>query len=333
MVVLIDDFEAEYHYIANDASLFYVRTNRDAPRNQIVRIDVEKEVLQSWTSVLGEHPSDVLVHAEAADGDKMVVVYQRDVKHVLELRQLQDGALIRPLQLPDLGCVSINSRRRHSDFFFRFTSFVHPGSIFHVDLKERGEPKLYKEVTVPDHDPVEYATEQVFYESKDGTKIPMFIVKKKLVSLPAPCQLYGYGGFMISISPSFSLTNLIWMRCFNGVLCIANIRGGDEYGEAWHNAGIIEKKQNCFDDFQAAASYLVSSNVTTAKQLWILGGSNGGLLVGACINQRPELFGAAVAAVGVMDMLRFHKFGIGRFWTSDVSRQARKLTRKFCTVL
>mmetsp|Transcript_14447 Transcript_14447/g.58494 ORF Transcript_14447/g.58494 Transcript_14447/m.58494 type:complete len:502 (-) Transcript_14447:645-2150(-) len=161
VVTLIDDFEAEYHYIANDGSLFYVRTNRDAPRNQIVRIDVEKEVLPSWTSLLEEHPSDVLVHAEAVDGNKMVVIYQQDVKHVLELRHLQEGALIRPLQLPDLGCVTVNSRRRDSDFFFRFTSFVHAGSIFHVDLNGGGEPKLYRQVDVPDHDPSDYATEQV----------------------------------------------------------------------------------------------------------------------------------------------------------------------------
>jgi len=269
-----------------------------------------------WEVLIPEHDTDVLVSASAACNDKMLLVYQRDVKHVLEVHSLHTGELLQEIELPDLGCVDAHSRRKDDDIFYRFTSFTYPGSIYNINLST-GKSTLFKQVTVPSHDPGDYVTDQVFYTSKDGTRVPMFIVKKRTTETPAPCCLYGYGGFMISITPQFSLLNLAWMRFFGGVFAVANIRGGDEYGEAWHNQGIHDKKQNVFDDFHAAAEHLVSSRVTVKEKLWIMGGSNGGLLVGACVNQRPDLYGAAVALVGVMDMLRFHKFGIGRFWTSD----------------
>jgi prolyl oligopeptidase len=207
-----------------------------------------------------------------------------------------------------------------SEIFYHFVSFLIPGVIYHYDFSTApAEPVIFKEVKIAtDFDREAFVVEQKFYPSKDGEKIPMFIIRKKGNEIkPRPCLLYGYGGFNISIQPSFSITLLAFVDLFDGVLAYPNIRGGGEYGERWHKAGCFLNKQNVFDDFQTAAEYLVANNYTRKDQLAIQGGSNGGLLVGACINQRPDLFGAGVAQVGVLDMLRFHKFTIGSAWVSD----------------
>jgi len=218
-----------------------------------------------------------------------------------------------------LGSISGKSaRRQDTEFYFRFNSFVYPGSTFAFDTISKTLRKL-KDSTVANLNPDLFETKQIFFDSLDGTKVPMFIVHKKGVVLNGdnPTLLYGYGGFNISMSPSYSTSRVLWMMHFNGVFALANIRGGDEYGEEWHKAGILEKKQNVFDDFQAAARALLQHKYTNPKNLGIMGGSNGGLLVAACANQAPELFGAVICQVGVLDMLRFHKFTIGWAWCSD----------------
>lgn len=236
----------------------------------------------------------------------------------------------------DIGTVgAISCKRKHAEIFFSFTSFLSPGQIFKLDISDpkNAKTELYRETVVPGFKSADFVTEQAFYTSKDGTKVPMFIVAKKGFEKNGknPCLLYGYGGFDISITPSFryiqnlkssceqvsSSIRLPWMNNFNGLYCIANIRGGGEYGEEWHSAAIKSKKQTSYDDFQAAAEYLSEQQYSSSEHICIMGGSNGGLLVGACLNQRPELFSAGVAAVGVMDLLRFHRYTIGHAWCSD----------------
>ncbi|CAI8600168.1 unnamed protein product [Vicia faba] len=317
-VKLIDNFDAKYDYIANDDTEFTFLTNKDAPKYKLVRVDLKNP--NTWADVLQESKNDVLESAVAVNGNQLIVSYLSDVKHLLQVRDLKTGSLQHQLPI-DIGTVSeISARREDNVVFISFTSFLSPGIIYQCNLGT-GIPdlKIFREIAVPGFDRSEFQVNQVFFPSKDGTKIPMFIVAKKGIILDGshPCLLYGYGGFNISITPSFSVSRIVLTKHLGFVYCIANIRGGGEYGEEWHKAGSLAKKQNCFDDFISAAEYLISTGYTQSKKLCIEGGSNGGLLVGACINQRPDLFGCALAHVGVMDMLRFHKFTIGHAWTSD----------------
>ncbi|GKV43637.1 hypothetical protein SLEP1_g50900 [Rubroshorea leprosula] len=317
-VKLIDQFDALYTAIANDDTLFTFRTNKGAPRYKLVCVDLKEP--SNWIDVIPESEKDVLESADAVNGNKMIVSYLSDVKYVLQIRDLETGSFLHQLPL-DIGTVyEITARREDDMFFIHFSSFLTPGIIYRCNLGA-GVPdmKIFREISVPGFDRTEFDVNQVFVPSKDGTKIPMFIVGRKNVDLDGshPCLLYGYGGFNISITPSFSVSRIVLARHLGAFFCIANMRGGGEYGEEWHKAGSLSKKQNVFDDFISAAEYLISAGYTQRSKLCIEGGSNGGLLIGACINQRPDLFGCALAHVGVMDMLRFHKFTIGHAWTSD----------------
>ncbi|KDP36852.1 hypothetical protein JCGZ_08143 [Jatropha curcas] len=315
---LVDNFDAQYHAIANDDTSFTFLTNKDAPKYKLVRVDLKEPSI--WTDVVSEAEKDVLESARAVNGNQMILSYLSDVKYVLQVRDLKTGSLLHQLPI-DIGTVSgISARRKDSTVFIGFTSFLTPGIIYQCNLDTPvPEMKIFREISVAGFDRTEFHVDQVFVPSKDGVKIPMFIVAKKNIKLDGshPCLLYGYGGFNISLTPSFSVSRITLTRHLGAVYCIANIRGGGEYGEEWHKAGSLAKKQNCFDDFISAAEYLISTGYTQPSKLCIEGGSNGGLLVGASINQRPDLFGCALAHVGVMDMLRFHKFTIGHAWTSD----------------
>ena len=312
IVRLVDTFDNKYQYITNDGTVFYFKTNLDAPRYRLISIDVSRSGRDGWADVI-EQKEDVMTHVTCINDDKLVIVYMHNVSDELHVYGL-DGKRIQSIALPDIGCIQgLSGRKQDTQCFYQFTSFLHPGAIFSVDLTSSPlTPQLFRETKLAGFDAAAYKTEQVWYESKDGTRIPMFVVSARSQSLPPaqplPVHLYGYGGFNISITPSFSVNRLIWLQQFGGVYVVANIRGGGEFGEDWHDAGVREKKQTCFDDFLGAAQWLIQNKYTEPRLLSISGGSNGGLLVGACINQRPELFGAAIAAVGVMDMLRFHKF-------------------------
>ncbi|KAM1329596.1 hypothetical protein ACFX15_041632 [Malus domestica] len=318
VIKVIDKFDAQYRVIANDDTVFTLLTNKDAPKYKLARVDLKEPTV--WTDVLPESGKDVLESASAVNGTQMIVSYLSDVKYIVQIRDLKSGNLLHQLPI-DIGSVHrFSARREDSTIFFGFTSFLTPGIIYQCNLdSEIPELKVFREITVPGFERSEFHVDQVFIPSKDGTKIPMFVMARKNIPLNGshPCLLYGYGGFNVSITPSFSVSRSVLIRHLGVVYCIANIRGGGEYGEEWHKAGSLSKKQNCFDDFISAAEYLVSAGYTQPSKLCIEGGSNGGLLVGACINKRPDLFGCALAHVGVMDMLRFHKFTIGHAWTSD----------------
>ncbi|KAL5557782.1 hypothetical protein UlMin_033993 [Ulmus minor] len=315
---VFDKFDAQYQAIANDDTVFTFLTNKDAPKYKLIRVDLKDPTV--WTDVLQESGNDLLESAIAVNGNQMIVSYLSDVKYVLQIRDLESGSLLHQLPI-DIGSVfGISARRKDNIVFIGFTSFLTPGIIYQCDLStELPHMKIFREISVLGFDRSEFHVDQVFFPSKDGTKIPMFVVARNNIPLDGsqPCLLYGYGGFNINLTPSFSVSRIVLSRHLGAVFAIANIRGGGEYGEEWHKAGSLAKKQNCFDDFISAAEYLISAGYTQPKKLCIEGGSNGGLLVGACINQRPDLFGCALAHVGVMDMLRFHKFTIGHAWTSD----------------
>ncbi|RDY07371.1 Prolyl endopeptidase, partial [Mucuna pruriens] len=317
-VKLVDKFDGQYEAIANDDTLFTFLTNKDAPKYKLVRVDLKEP--NAWTDVIQESEKDVLKSARAVNGNQLIVNYLSDVKYVLQVRDLETGSLQHQLPI-DIGTVTeISARREDTVVFIGFTSFLTPGIIYQCDLRTQiPDMKIFRETVVPGFDRSEFHVKQVFVPSKDGTKIPMFIVSRKDIVLDGshPCLLYGYGGFNISLTPSFSISRNVLARHLGVVFCIANIRGGGEYGEEWHKSASLANKQKCFDDFISAAEFLVSAGYTQPRKLCIEGGSNGGLLIGACINQRPDLFGCALAHVGVMDMLRFHKFTIGHAWTTE----------------
>jgi prolyl oligopeptidase len=311
---LIETWDAEYNVIGSDGPVFYVVTNLDAPRKKLVAIDTRSPAKANWKTLIPEG-ADVIDSVDIIGG-KFVVKTMHDASSRL-LVHAKDGKLIGPIALPGIGAVAnVIGREDENEFFYNFTSFATPTTNFRHDVAtNKGE--VFQAPTVA-FAPGDYETKQIFYTSKDGTRVPMFITHKRGLKLDAntPAILYGYGGFDVSLVPSFSVTMLAWMEA-GGVYAMPNLRGGGEYGRAWHESGTKERKQNVFDDFIAAAEWLFANKYTSPGKLVLSGGSNGGLLVGAVINQRPDICRVAWPAVGVMDMLRFHKFTIGYAWTSD----------------
>lgn len=309
-----DSFDWEFWVADNFEDNFIVITNYLAPRRQVVSINFSHPEISSWQTLIPEK-EEVLEKIALANG-KMISQYLKDACHHLYSHKL-NGQLINEISLPGMGTIGgFSSEKEKNIAFFAFTSFTYPTAIFKYDV-EKNQTEIFRKPDVK-FNSEDYTTEQVFYTSKDGTKIPMFIVHKKEFSRNGknPTLLYGYGGFNISLTPSFSISLIPFLEN-GGVYVEANIRGGGEYGEEWHQAGTKMNKQNVFDDFIAAAEYLISNKYTSPQKLAINGGSNGGLLIGAVLNQRPDLFAVAVPEVGVMDMLRYHKFTIGWAWASD----------------
>jgi len=312
--MIIEGFDYDYSLIGNIGDELYFRTNNGAPRNRLIAIDVNHPQPENWREVIAE-AEDVLDGISLVGG-RIIAGYMQDAWSVVKIFEL-DGSEAGVVDLPGIGTAyGFDGKVDDPETFFGYTSFNTPDTISRLDVST-GEVEVFKQPDVA-FNPDDYQVEQVFYESKDGTRVPMFISHRKDVVPDGnrPTMLYGYGGFNISIQPSFSTTRLAWME-MGGIYAVANLRGGGEYGEEWHQAGTKLNKQNVFDDFIAAGEYLIENNYTNSDKLAIFGGSNGGLLVGAVTNQRPELFGAAIPAVGVMDMLRFHRFTAGRFWTDD----------------
>lgn len=314
VVELLNDFDAEYEYLANEGDQFIFKTNLDSDRGKVILIDLSKPDKANWKTLV-DQTEDTLESASVV-GDNLILTYLHNAGNKVMIHSL-NGQLKYALALPAIGSTGgFAGDRKDSETFFSFTNFTVPGTVYRLNLSS-GEYAVYKEPKVL-FDPHQFVSEQVFYESKDGTRIPMFLTRKRdlKVSRETPVLLYGYGGFNISLTPSFSVTRLVFLE-MGGVFALANLRGGGEYGEAWHKAGTKLQKQNVFDDFIAGAEWLIQNQYTSSSKLAIMGGSNGGLLVGACMTQRPELFAVALPAVGVLDMLRFHKFTIGWAWTSD----------------
>jgi prolyl oligopeptidase len=314
VVELLMDFDADYTFIDNDGPVFWFKTDLNAPRHRVIAIDVTKPERANWKEIIPE-AKETLVGVSAVN-DQFICEYLKDAHSQVKVFGL-DGKFVREIEFPGIGSAGgFGGKRSDMETFYSFTSYTTPATIYRLDLKT-GESTVFRAPKVK-FNPADYETKQVFYTSKDGTRAPMFISHKKGVKLDGnnPTLLYGYGGFNISITPAFSVATLEWME-MGGVFAVPNLRGGGEYGEEWHQAGTKLKKQNVFDDFITAGEWLIANKYTSTKKLAIAGGSNGGLLVGACMTQRPDLFAAALPAVGVMDMLRFHKFTIGWAWTSD----------------
>ena len=311
VIELISEFEAEYNFIDYQETKFWFQTDLNAPKGKVISLDIESgdrtEIIPETEDTL--QGINVLNH-------QFVAFYLKDAHTQIKILNL-DGSFVREVELPGIGSAGgFRGKRQDTETFYAYTSFTTPTTIYRYDMVT-GESRLYRQPEV-DFNPENYETQQIFYQSKDGTQIPMFITHKKGLSLEGnnPTILYGYGGFSASLTPNFSISRVAWLE-MGGVYAIPNLRGGGEYGEDWHQAGTKHNKQNVFDDFIAAAEWLIENRYTCSQKLAISGGSNGGLLVGACMTQRPDLFGAALPAVGVMDMLRFHKFTIGWAWCSD----------------
>ncbi|MEL6455805.1 MAG: prolyl oligopeptidase family serine peptidase, partial [Cyanobacteria bacterium J06623_5] len=314
VIELISAFEAQYSLIDNEDTTFWFRTDLNAPKGKVIAIDISKPDKSYWQTIIPE--AEETLESVGVLNNQFVADYLKDAYTQIKIFNLS-GDLVREVELPGIGSAGgFNGKRTDTETFYSFTSYTVPARIYRYDLTT-GESTLFRAPTVP-FDPDAYETQQVFYSSKDGTKIPMFITAKKGLVLNGknPVLLYGYGGFNVSLSPGFSVSNLVWLE-LGGVYAVANLRGGGEYGEAWHQQGIKTSKQTVFDDFISAGEWLIEQNYTETEKLAIAGGSNGGLLVGACITQQPDLFRAALPAVGVLDMLRFNKFTIGWAWESD----------------
>lgn len=320
VVELIPELEASYGFLGNDGPLFFFFTNLDAPRARVIAIDTRDPRRANWRTLIPE-ARDTLEYVKMVN-NQFVTIYLHDAHHRLQRFDLE-GLPLGEIPLPGIGSIvptnnelNLSGERQDQELFFGFHSFIHPPSAYRYDFTTDRVELLEKPSIDFDFSP--YQTSQVFATSQDGTRIPMFLVHRKDLQMDGnqPTLLYGYGGFNISLTPTFMISRLVWLE-MGGVLAVANLRGGGEYGEEWHQAGSLANRQNVFDDMIACAEHLISTGYTQAARLAIEGRSNGGLLVGACLTQRPDLFGAALPAVGVMDMLRFHKFTIGWAWVSD----------------
>jgi prolyl oligopeptidase len=317
VIELVGELEAAYHFVGNDGPLFYFTTDLGAPRGRLIAMDTAQPGVRT---VIPES-TDTLSQAIMAH-DEFVVLYLHDAAMRIE-RFSRAGAALGEIPLPTLGAVpttgnflNFTAQRSDNELFYGFSSFLYPITIFRYDFQRAASEVLFAPPL--DFDAGDFVTRQVFVASQDGTQVPMFLTHRRDLALDRanPTLLYGYGGFNIALAPEFSVERLVWLE-MGGVLAWANLRGGGEYGEAWHKAGMLANKQQVFDDFIACVEYLIAHKVTSTPKLAIMGRSNGGLLVGATMTQRPELFGAAVPVVGVLDMLRFHRFTIGWAWVSD----------------
>ncbi len=314
VVEFLLQFDARYEFISKEGNKLCFLTDLEAPRGRVIEIDITNPTRENWKTIVPE--SDDTLESVHFLNHQFVCTYMKDAASQARIFD-KNGSLSREIELPGLGSVTgFSGKPTDDETFYSFSSFTVPPAIYRYNFKT-GASELFREPKI-DFNPGEFETKQVFCTSKDGTRVPIFITAKKGIRMDNqnPVLLYGYGGFNISLQPSFSVSRLVWMEQ-GGVFAMANLRGGGEYGEEWHQGGMKLNKQNVFDDFIAAAEWLIQNGYTSRKKLAIEGGSNGGLLVGAVVNQRPELFAAAVPHVGVMDMLRFHKFTIGWAWVSD----------------
>ncbi|MEX2217538.1 MAG: prolyl oligopeptidase family serine peptidase [Phycisphaerales bacterium] len=314
VVKLLDKLDAQYSFIDNDGPTFWVQSDLEAPRGRVWAIDITRPERENWKEVIPQQAE--ALQGVSVVGDRFFASYLKDARTQVRVFDLS-GKPIGEVAFPGIGTASgFRGKRADKETFYTFSSYTIAPTVFRYDVAS-GKSSIHKAPKMP-FNSGDYETVQKFYTSKDGTKVPMFISHRKGLKLDGsnPTLLYGYGGFNVPITPGFSPVSLAWME-MGGVYAVANIRGGSEYGEEWHQAGMRLKKQNVFDDFIAGAEWLIENRYTSPKKLAIQGGSNGGLLVGACLNQRPELFGAAIPQVGVMDMLRFHEFTVGWGWIGD----------------
>ncbi|MDG2419252.1 MAG: prolyl oligopeptidase family serine peptidase, partial [Saprospiraceae bacterium] len=311
-------FDNDFSVADNDGNNLLVMTNYQAPNNRIISIDTENPEEENWKVVIKESKNDALQGIKIIGG-KIIATYIHNASSKVQLHNL-DGVYESDLKLPGIGTVGgFNGKKEDNQAFFSFTSFTRPTTVFSLDMPAN-KIAVFKAPKI-DFKSDDYTTEQVWFKSYDGTKVPMFLTYKKGLKLDGkrPTLLYGYGGFDIPVLPSFRVSNTVLLEN-GGIYAVANIRGGGEFGKKWHKAGTLENKQNVFNDFISAAEYLIAHNYTTQKKLAIQGGSNGGLLVGACMTQRPDLFQVAFPQVGVLDMLRYHTFTIGWAWATDYGR-------------
>ncbi|MBI4243202.1 MAG: S9 family peptidase [Planctomycetes bacterium] len=312
--LLIEDNLGHFDLIGNEGSVFYFRTNFSAHNGKIIAINLSNSDRSNWTTVIPQ-TEDTISNAKII-GRQLAVLFLHHAYNKLKLFEL-NGTFQHQIELPQFGTIdSISGEPNDTEMFISFSSFLNSPTVYKYDLNSRDLITIHKSEI--EFDFTQYETRQIFYDSKDGAKIPMFITHKKGIQLNGenPALLYGYGGFGIAVKPTFSSSRLIWLER-GGIFAVANLRGGGEYGTDWHKAGILEKKQNVFNDFIAASQWLIDNKYTNKSKLAINGGSNGGLLVAACMIQRPDLFGAVVCQVPVIDMLRFHKFTVGHFWQSE----------------
>jgi prolyl oligopeptidase len=314
IVELIDNFDHEYSFLDNDGPVFWFKTDRDAPRGRVIAIDTRRPKPEQCKEIIPQ--AEEALNSVSVVRSRFIASYLKDAHTQVKVFEL-DGTFAREVDLPGLGTATgFGGKRSDRETFYAFASFTTPPTVYRYDVAT-GESSVFRKPKLA-FDPGDYQTTQVFYRSKDRMRVPMFLSHKKGITPDdkTPTLLYGYGGFNVPLTPAFSASNLVWME-MGGLYVQPNLRGGGEYGEAWHKAGIKLKKRNVFDDFIAAAEWLIEHKYTATPKLAISGGSNGGLLVGASMTQRPDLFGAALPAVGVMDMLRFHKFTIGWAWVDD----------------